>query len=115
MPKHLKISQDNEKQHLESLELLVGEVIIENVKGVINNFYGNRLRFLMAFYDKKLDTICEAIFVNKQKVSYWTRNLSKPNSQELEKLALLFEVPESFFTDSIIKIRITQQLKIEII
>lgn len=109
-----EINLKNEEFYLELLVLENDTLLQMNTQGKVNGFYGQRLKLLMSFYDKSNMEVAGVLFVDKAKIIYFIQNRIKPTDKQISKLAFLFEVNESFFTQDSIKIKINEQLKIEL-
>lgn len=109
------LNEEQEVKYLQSLELYTDEVINQDRKGRRIKWYGNRLRFLMAYYDRGNAGVGEACYTTAQNVSHWCNNHSKPTKPQLNSLSLLFEVPTAFFFEPEITIKIEHQLIAEYI
>ena len=85
---------------------------IENGFGNSLEWYGKRLNFIKLFYNKTTVELSVYLGVSVTMISSWERNKSKPSEKQIEKLATLFELAPSFFTEESITITINQQLEI---
>lgn len=110
-------------QMSESDELLIQDIakietiqlVEEDSNGKVFEWYGQRLKLLRLFYNKSLNKIATFCGYSEEHIGYFERNKYKPKPRIISQLSLLFEVPESFFTDREITIKIKGQLNIELI
>lgn len=66
------------------------------------NFNGNRLKFLLFFYDLTLQELANEIEVSKQLVSHWIHGIRNPKKAYLDFMCKFFNVNQDFFTDETI-------------
>lgn len=111
----MAITDDNEKEHLKSLELQTSEVKYRNKKAKREKFYGERLRLIIHLYRRKIEWVAFSCNTNIAYVSNWMNNIKTPNREELRQLAMLFEVSEDFFTKRNITINIEEQKVLTVI
>lgn len=105
----------DEALHIKNLELETKELIRRNSKAISDKFYGERLRVLMNFYDRKMIEICKLIGIRSYDLSSYVNNIRKPSIAHLDKICFFFEIDKAYFTQHAVEIRITEQLKIEFI
>lgn len=117
------ISPSGEKTHIANLELLTDSTVFKNKMANKSGWYGARLNFIMKFYGRSLEEVAYALRTYISKVSMWANNGKYincneplvPSPKELEKLCFFFEIDSKYFTEPVINIRITEQIKIEVI
>ena len=107
--------EELEKLKFRTLDLYNNPTTLnENVNGIELNWYGKRLTILRQLYNKSCSEIAVYLDTRLLTVSEWERNRSKPCEKEIERLCFLFEVPDNFFTNETINLKIKQQLKISL-
>lgn len=110
-----QLNDFDERNIKEILNLDSETHVCQNANANELKWYGKRLTLLLNFYNKNRLELCLYLGYNRTYFSKWERSELVPTEKVIKKLALLFEVPENFFTDKDIKIKINEQLKLEMI
>ena len=103
-------AQTKENFNLDIIKLDNKTTIDDNDRGKKLKWYGKRLFLIRNFYNKTAIELCIYLNISTTKVSDWELNKAKPTPKEIEKLAFLFEVKETFFTNEEIGIIINEQI-----
>lgn len=85
---------------------------LENGFGATLEWYGKRLTILKQFYNKTTIELGVYLSVSVTMISSWEHNKTRPTERQVEKLATLFEVAPSFFSNESVQLTINQQLEI---
>lgn len=85
---------------------------LENSSGITLKWYGKRLTILKQFYNKTTVELSVYLSVSVTMISSWEHNKTRPTEKQIEKLATLFEVASSFFSNESVQLTINQQLEI---
>lgn len=109
-----EITLKNEHIYLELLVLETEYLKKKNSMAKEVHFYGKRLHTLMVFYNKNTLEVGSVLHLNRDKISLMCNNDYVPTEKQIERLAFLFEVPKEYFTQDEIKIKINEQIKIEL-
>lgn len=110
-----KIKHEEEEDHLKVLDLKSEELTRYNDLGKEQRFYGQRLRALLNFYGKKSQEVAKALHIPDATFSRYVNNELKPIRLEVDRICFFFEIERAYFTQPIVEIRITEQLKIELL
>lgn len=109
---HIK-KEDREKFNLLIIQLDNKSTTDANKLGRELKWYGKRLTMLRLIYNKTIIELCVFFNVSSSTLSSWETNKVKPSKEEIERLAFLFEVNPSFFTDKSVDVTINEQLTIK--
>lgn len=124
--KYSAVSKRNEKNFVAVItdfdeKLIKSALNLNNDLTVKNNdfahtidWFPNRLIILLNFYNKTNDELALLSGYSKGNIHYKYTKKTKALPKFLEKMSFIFEIPVNFFTDNEIKIKITEQLKIEL-
>jgi len=105
--------EDREKFNLLIIQLDNKTTTDANKLGRGLKWYGKRLTILRSIYNKTIIELCVFFNVSSSTLSSWETNKVKPSKEEIERLAFLFEVNPSFFTDKNVNVTINEQLTIK--
>ena len=114
MNNFITITNKNEALYLEYFNIISKKLMDDNKKANSQGFYFSRLKMLMSFYNKGNIEISTIMLTNVTNLRAICKGLQTPTKVQIRQLSLLFEVPDEFFTKSEIKIKINEQLKIEL-
>jgi len=104
---------EQEAINLEIINLFGKDFMNRNEAANTLKWYGQRLLMIRTFYNKTSSSISVATGFSRSYLSKYESNEMIPSKEFIKKVAFIFEVPERFFTDKNINIKITEQLKIE--
>lgn len=110
-----KITFNDELVIKEALEIPNYTTMQENNKGKVLNWYGSRLNLIRIFYNKSVLELSVILGRSASYINELQKNHTTPSKDVIDKLSFLFEVPNEFFTDENIIIKITEQFKLECI
>ena len=66
------------------------------------SFNGNRLKFLLFFYDLTLQELGNEMEISRQLVHHWTSGRRTPKKPYLDFICKFFNIDKDFFTDETI-------------